>query len=1281
MKLDKKIMPWTWLAKSSFASTLFFLIASLSLANTQPLAEGNFEVPDLSNGTYQYRPGGTSWTYLTHAGISANNSDFTNFNPSAPEGDQVLFVQLSGLVSKSVQLSAGTYRFSFKAAQRKRLNSTDQQTFSVKLNGQVIGIFTPNNHQYQLLQTETITLNEGMHELSLEGMTLPGNDNTAFIDDIQIITVQAPSLWSDPSTWPNGVPGPNSIVEIDSHQMILLDVNADIKNLRIKGKLIADQSSDLSLSSNWIMVEGENSQLIWGTEENPYTKQGIITLKHEPNDSLDGPGSKFLAARNKALVDIHGQARLSWTQLASTAPSGSTSITLRTVTDWQIGDQIVIASTDFDAHQAEVRTVTGLSNFGQTLHLDAALDFTHYGELHTFTNDNNEVLTLDESAEVGLLNRNIKIQGDANSELDGFGGHTMFMPTSFVRFSGIELYRMGQKKLLARYPFHWHFAQDVTGQYIKNCSIHLSYNRTVTIHGANNALVEDNMSYDHIGHGYYLENGTEVGNVLRHNLGILTKAPLFGEEVTPHDTATLNGKVQLPATFWISNPENDLIDNASAGSEGSGIWILALEENLEGPIMNPPPMNRPLGIFKGNRSHSNSDSNLSIGSSVDRNSGLFFYNKTYRPEDANGNPVEPVIKDFTGFKCEERNIWTRSTTIIVDSSALADCLRNTYFSFNTVLSNSLIVGKSDNIGTLDSLKDFEINVERSLPNPGLPPTNFKNLFSGFSMYNGSNEISNVHFAMFDKDNSAAIMTIPGNHKSPTHLLDGLSFDTTVADSSKVNFSHFSWREGVYSTGIIDLDGSLTGIAGTHITPKINARNGNDEKIRDDLFNRESAATLRSDWNAFLNHTEQFGQLFIFNSWDSGFRFPIYNIRSDDAVTYDDINSKWFKRNPVIVNNNFKYYWQYHRISNQIESQLRFVDQGDNMISVFPNMPSSTYLYNGSFGNSPLTSLASLSALESSLTQAVFFKDNTLYIKHKATIERDPALYGDHKSRASVPIRICQNLNCATPKESTETVTLADFEMGIDGRIKRWGSGMPIPVVTTSGPIDPHDNIDTEISWTITNDNDGNSNDYVQVAIDFPRQVWTEFKSVILNVSGIPQFQFYTRDGANNHQDFGDFNSGSQVVIPLSLASSPTKLDEVNRIIIRLRERHLQGASSATINVFDIQLSTEVPVSSREQETNDQQISLQSKDNQQLHVYPNPAEDYFTLTDTFEKETTLSFRLFDAQGRLLIEQTLEVDAGEWSKDFNISQLQLTSGLYKISLQDDYGGMKTGSLFIH
>ena len=138
----------------------------------------------------------------------------------------------------------------------------------------------------------------------------------------------------------------------------------------------------------------------------------------------------------------------------------------------------------------------------------------HFGEI-TFG--------VDERGEVGLLTRDIRIQASADAEEPYFGGHVMAMAGSKMYVSGVELSRIGQHLTLARYPMHWHLVGDATGQYIRNSAIHDTFNRCVTVHGTNNLRVENNVTYNTVGHCFFLEDGIETGNQYVRNLGIMTK--------------------------------------------------------------------------------------------------------------------------------------------------------------------------------------------------------------------------------------------------------------------------------------------------------------------------------------------------------------------------------------------------------------------------------------------------------------------------------------------------------------------------------------------------------------------------------------------------------------------------------------------------------------------------------------------------------------------------------------------------------------------------------------
>ena len=412
--------------------------------------------------------------------------------------------------------------------------------------------------------------------------------------------------WSDPATWPNRkVPVVGDKVTIAKDKNVVLDVSPPaLSSLTIDGKLSFANNADLELTTEWIMLHGE---LEIGTEARPHTRKATITFTNNVKDEdISGTGGTTDRVDRGLMLmggtlNLHGDRTNSWTKLSKHREAGSTSIEVLSAAGWRVGDEIVLASTDFDPRQAERRTISAIS--GNTITLDKKLDFMHFGKI-TFD--------VDERGEVGMLTRNISIQASADAEQSFFGGHVMAMGTSKMFVEGVEFKRMGQNLTLARYPIHWHLIGDAKGQYIRNASIHDTYNRCVTVHGTNYLQVENNVTYNTVGHCFFLEDGIETGNEFVRNLGIQTKChtskpcvptrlAAAGEsaDFDNRQAVRANGQaskdVLLPSdntvsTFWITNPDNVYRDNVAAGSDANGFWMSLPEHpngKFEGTEISP----------------------------------------------------------------------------------------------------------------------------------------------------------------------------------------------------------------------------------------------------------------------------------------------------------------------------------------------------------------------------------------------------------------------------------------------------------------------------------------------------------------------------------------------------------------------------------------------------------------------------------------------------------------------------------------------------------------------
>jgi len=139
---------------------------------------GGFESPVISNFIPNLAAPG--WSFIgDSASIASNGSDFGNMD--APEVTQAAILQMEGIISQTVYLSAGTYNIRFYAVQRY----DNHQNLDVYLDDTLIGNFTPAISVYTAYVTDGFTVTEGAHTVKFVGK-FSDEDHTAFIDLVQI---------------------------------------------------------------------------------------------------------------------------------------------------------------------------------------------------------------------------------------------------------------------------------------------------------------------------------------------------------------------------------------------------------------------------------------------------------------------------------------------------------------------------------------------------------------------------------------------------------------------------------------------------------------------------------------------------------------------------------------------------------------------------------------------------------------------------------------------------------------------------------------------------------------------------------------------------------------------------------------------------------------------------------------------------------------------------------------------------------------------------------------
>ncbi|KAF2071779.1 hypothetical protein CYY_006907 [Polysphondylium violaceum] len=743
---------------------------------------------------------------------------------------------------------------------------------------------------------------------------------------------QDPTLlpWSKKETWgDNGLPLQNSHVNITIP--ILLDIiPPSLESIYIfgNGKLVWKHKKNISLSTGAIII-WDGGQLIIGSEECKFRYPTSITLEGESiytaiNHSIDGHqfGQKVIGVGRGGTLELHGASPVvTWTKLNRTTYSENHPIvqqtriiTLINKVRWPMGSKVIFASTDFDENQAEENTIDHCPECKDNqIKVLNPLKYLHWGSI---------TKGVDERGEVGILTRNIVIQGKLgqnciNQEIvcrflpfDNFGGHIMILKGfTNAHIEGIELYHMGQSHILSRYPLHFHITGRVDKQggyekpaYIKKSVVNKSFSRCFVVHGTHGLLLSDNIGFDSIGHCFMMCDGIETMNSFIHNLGLSTKYGLLlptdrnCEMCTAFQPHDFNGQptkcleCNAVSTFWITNPNNTLIGNSAAGSVVTGIWYIfpdypVGETSILGRINNVRPVFTRVLKFFNNVVHSNLDGiqidgglKTTLPSTEEPQQYQSLSLQRYRPrensQDVNSNPASSLFTGIKSYKNRWRGGWARGGELIFEKCTFADnAIGLTIASEGTTpadptvgqkLYNSIFVGETENDGD-ESLNNPKI---RGRTNPfgenGLMPVR------GFEVYDGTFHLENITFSNFKVDGSKRNISAIGFFRindwqeSAKSTLKNLRF---INVDKKVHFED-TLVDGDKTSTILDFDGTLT-------------KNANMQLVRNFLFYNTENCHPISAWNGLICK-EEARQLYLCNDDTNNTRYdPVTN---DTRVT-------------------------------------------------------------------------------------------------------------------------------------------------------------------------------------------------------------------------------------------------------------------------------------------------------------------------------------------------------------------------------------------------------------
>ena len=313
--------------------------------------------------------------------------------------------------------------------------------------------------------------------------------------------------------------------------------------------------------------------------------------------------------------------------------------------DWSVGDEIGIASTDFNHNHSESRRIKKIGADFKTIVIDAPLVYRHYSAIEKYDSNSFPM-----QCEVGLLTRNILFKGtyDDSSVSHKYGAHLMLhMPGSIGRITYTEFKYVGQGTTIGRYPMHFHRIDDASESFVIGNAVHESWARVVAIHDSHFLTVQKNVGYKIFGHAYFIEDGIETNNLLEDNLAIsITQIwTLINTDVTA-------------SAFWITNPNNIVRRNRAAGGDWFGFWY-QLDNRATGPSANPDicPEGTPLGEFSNNFAHSFNAFGLRIFQYIPRTFPCQDESSDNISDMFSSNPAVPaVFENFTAWRNFENGV-------------------------------------------------------------------------------------------------------------------------------------------------------------------------------------------------------------------------------------------------------------------------------------------------------------------------------------------------------------------------------------------------------------------------------------------------------------------------------------------------------------------------------------------------------------------------------------------------------------------------------------------------
>ncbi|KAL4443276.1 hypothetical protein ABPG75_011013 [Micractinium tetrahymenae] len=507
----------------------------------------------------------------------------------------------------------------------------------------------------------------------------------------------------------SGASGPNRRLsrrpDIAAGQCALLAGTARVAGgLTIRGTLFLSSNSSSTLSAEWVAVESGGT-LQAGSAACPVPAGITATIELQNGSAHPAAGRKALALLAGGTLELHGAKGLAlpWARLAATAAKGTATLHLdsdASAAGWAAGDELAIASTDYDPYQTERVTIT----------------------------------------------------------------------------AGV--------------------------------------------------LAENNVAVDIAGHAFFFEDGSETGNTLRGNLGMLVRPKLSGARLGS-DRAGPGGDLSV---FWITNPDNTFEGNAAAATEGWGFFVhtrLAPRGLSAASWPALAPHRTPLRSFVNNSAHSCRLCLEMEADAVDGGDSLPVVPNSapanWQPRNADGSWAEMRIEGFTCHHSFSAGMWVRMGGMRFVRTAWADqpealqlAVTGTHIAppGANALEDVLLVGVSGNVGDPEGDPRFQ-RWDNRQGRSVAPQQEIASVITGFKLYDGPTTIRGLTARSWPA--GTAPLAVRSNNAF--QMAAGTSVSGFRPERVSYRFLiQDSGGDGGRTTTLRDVDGSLSGYPGATLLP-------------------------------------------------------------------------------------------------------------------------------------------------------------------------------------------------------------------------------------------------------------------------------------------------------------------------------------------------------------------------------------------------------------------------------------------------------------------------------